>query len=92
MSCFSLQVFLLFQLYCGFVLPIANAAPTHRNGRAEPQLLLNEVALNYGLHSFIELYAPNGLAGNLFNRHLECLNRTYHSLRSVLTIGQKYGS
>ena len=69
MCCFSLQVFLLFQLYCGFVLPIANAAPTHRNGRAEPQLLLNEVALNYGLHSFIELYAPNGLAGNLFNRH-----------------------
>ena len=48
---------------------MVNSAPTNRNGQAEPLLLLNEVAMNYGANSFIELYAPNGFAGNLFNRH-----------------------
>ena len=41
-------------------------------------LLLNEVALNYGLNSFIELYAPNGLAGDIFRRH-------YFGLINIMT-------
>ena len=69
-----LQVFLLLQLYAGVILPLANAAPVNRQvqeayfGQDEPKVLLNEVAMNYGLNSYIELYAPNGLTGDFFRR------------------------
>ena len=66
---------MLLQLYCCILLPLAQSAPINRpidelyhgqNHPNEPKLLLNEVALNYAQQSFIELYAPNGLGGNLF--------------------------
>ena len=64
------------QIYIGLLSPLAKCYPLGKTaakantiGSCQQQhLLMNEIALNYGLNSYLELHAQNGMSGNLFSK------------------------
>ena len=65
----SFQTFLLLQLLA-LIAPVFEAFPT---GLLKPHLLLNELAINYGSQSFLELYASEAISSEFKDLHFGLL-------------------